>query len=39
MEFLATLVIGSSIVLVASVYAVDLLARPMTTIRAALGTH
>ena len=39
MEFLATLVIGSSIVLVASVYAVDLLARPITTIRAALGAH
>jgi hypothetical protein len=39
MEFLGTLLIGSSIVLVASVYAVDVLARPTLAIRAALGTR
>jgi hypothetical protein len=39
MEFLGTLLIGGSIILVASVYAVDVLARPMSTIRTALGTR
>jgi hypothetical protein len=38
MEFMGTLLVGSSIVLVAAVYAVDVLARPMLVIRAALGT-
>lgn len=39
MEFLGTLVIGASIATLAAVYAGEVLAAPLSTVRAALGGH